>query len=950
MLLTRFPHKRIQTFAIPLLTLISITSIAHAASANKPWLDAAPTTRITGPVDDSKTITISGSRHPHAIASNDQGAVDSKLRMDRMILLLQPDAQQRAALDALISAQHDPTSPTHHQWLTPAEYAQHFGASASDVRSVTNWLERHGFTVDEVPMGSRTIVFSGTAGQVHEAFSTEIHNYLHRGEHHIANASEVKIPQALSGLVGGVVSLHDFHSHPLHLNSPITPSYTAGSAHYMAPADYHTIYNLKALDTQSINGAGRSIAVLGRSNVSLSDYTTFRNTFGLKGFSYAQIAAGPSPGYVSGDEMESDLDIEWAAAVATGVTIKFVTSASTSTTDGVVLAAQYAVNNNTADIISVSYAQCENTMGTAGLNFFDSLWQQAASQGISVVVGSGDAGAAGCDQPTANTATSGQAVNGWCSSSYSTCVGGTQFADTANPSAYWSAGNDTTYGSALSYIPEVVWNESGLNGGTHLSSTGGGASTFWSKPSWQNVAGVPPDGHRDVPDVSMAAATHDGYLVYSSDNSTRTQSTYAVGGTSAATPAMAGILALASQKAGYRLGNVNPTLYGLAARQAAGGNAYFHLITSGNNSVPGQTGFSASTATPSYNQATGLGSIDGGVLVTHWTDLLPTTATTLTTSAGSVTAGQSLTFTATVSGSSLTGTVQFTDNGANLGSPMTLNNGSAAYTSTTLPAGNHNITAIYSGDPAHQASTSAAVAEIVQAVSSTTISSSTTSLQAGQSLTLTATVSGSSPTGTVQFKDGTNNLGVPVTLNGATATLSTNGLRTAGQHSVTATYSGDSINTAGTSASAATITVTPAGTSTSLSVSPSSPAPNQAVTLTANVSGVSPTGNVNFTDNGANLGTKPLVNGVATLTTPSLVNGTHNLAAAYVGDANNQGSNSQTVVASVGAVGGDADAPTMPQWAAIMMGVLLWLLTVWKQQGRVDLPQGREDSGPRLAI
>lgn len=283
-------------------------------------------------------------------------------------------------------------------------------------------------------------------------------------------------------------------------------------------------------------------------------------------------------------------------------------------------------------------------------------------------------------------------------------------------------------------------------------------------------------------------------------------------------------------------------------------------------------------------------------------------------------------------------------------SEMIISVNSPAYTSTTLPAGNHNITAIYSGDPAHQASTSAAVAEIVQAVSSTTISSSTTSLQAGQSLTLTATVSGSSPTGTVQFKDGTNNLGVPVTLNGATATLSTNGLRTAGQHSVTATYSGDSINTAGTSTSAATITVTPAGTSTSLSVSPSSPAPNQAVTLTANVSGVSPTGNVNFTDNGANLGTKPLVNGVATLTTPSLVNGTHNLAAAYVGDANNQGSNSQTVVASVGAVGGDADAPTMPQWAAIMMGVLLWLLTVWKQQGRVDLPQGREDSGPRLAI
>jgi subtilase family serine protease len=839
----------------------------------------------------------------------------------------------------------------HRKWLTPQEYAQRFGVSAQDQQTVTQWLTQHGFTIDEIPAGGRSIVFSGTARQIRDTFGTEIHRYLRHGVSHVANASDIKIPKALEDVVAGVVSLSDFHSRPLSVRLDPVPAFTSGSAHYLAPADFHTIYDLKGLDTQGLTGSGHSIAVLGRSNISFSDYTTFRNTFGLKGTSFSTVSAGTQPGYVTKDELESDLDLEWAGAVASGATIKFVTAASTSSADGVVLAAQYAVNNNVADVISLSYGLCESAMGQSAVNYFDALWQQAASQGISVVVASGDSGTADCDLPTASSASAGQAINGMCSSAYATCVGGTQFADTASPSTYWNSSNGTSYVSALSYIPEMVWNESGLNGGTGLTATGGGASIFWSKPSWQNVAGVPADGQRDVPDVAMAAAGHDGYLVYSSDNATRTQTLYPVAGTSAAAPAVAGILALVNQKTGYRLGNANPTLYGLAARQASGGGTpYFHLITSGNNSVPGQTGFSASESTPNYNQATGLGSIDAGVLVSHWTDLLPPTMTTLSTSNAKVTTGASVTFTATVTGAT-SGNVQFADNGSNLGAAVALSNGVASYTSSALAAGVHSVTATFVGDPFHQPSQSSALSETVQAITSTAVSASATSLAAGQGITLTATVSGSTPSGSVQFKDGSANLGAAVSLSGTTATLSTNGLRTAGTHSITAVYSGDTINTS-SSASAVSVSVTPAATGVSLSASPSSAAPNQAVTLTATVNGVSPTGNVNFTDNGANLGSQALSNGIAALTISTLSSGSHNLVATYVGDTNNQGSTSTTVVENIVAADTNADSPTLPQWASIMGGILLLFQAAWKQRRRTEGHQtlSRKNPGQTLAI
>jgi subtilase family serine protease len=184
------------------------------------------------------------------------------------------------------------------------------------------------------------------------------------------------------------------------------------------------------------------------------------------------------------------------------------------------------------------------------------LWQQAAAQGITVFVSSGDSGAAGCDSASSSRASHGLAVNGLCSTPYSVCVGGTKFND-VNPSLYWSPKNASgTQSSALSYMPEVAWNESGPGAG--LWSSGGGASGIYGKPSWQSGTGIPADSRRDVPDVSFAAAAHDGYLIYQDGG------VYVVGGTSAATPAFAGVMALIVQSNSARQGNANTFFYPLA--------------------------------------------------------------------------------------------------------------------------------------------------------------------------------------------------------------------------------------------------------------------------------------------------------------------------------------------------------------------------------------------------
>jgi subtilase family serine protease len=612
----------------PCLSLAGALALAAAAScalAQTPAQRAA-NARVVQAIDATEAVTLNGNVHPLARPEFDAGLVNAGTRMDRMLLLLRPSAAQQAELDALLDAQQNPASPLFHRWLTPTEYGARFGAGAKDLAQITAWLQAHGFTVDEIPAGSQLVVFSGTVGQVSDAFHVQMHRYRVDGITHIANSEDPQIPEALAGVVGGLVSLHSFrrtsqiaNRRPLGTGQAAAPLYSAGSTHYLFPADFASIYDLNPLLSAGTAGAGVSIAIAGRSNINLSDVVSFRSISALAANAPSVIVAGTDPGLVANDQDESTLDVEWAGAAA--------------------------------PVMSVSYGSCEQSMGSAELAFYNSLWQQAASEGMSVFVASGDAGAAGCS--TASSARgSGTGVNGLCSSPYSTCVGGTEFNEGSSSAQYWSSTNSSGYESALGYIPEEVWNESASNGGSGLWASGGGASRVYTQPAWQaSVTGASAsNGMRAVPDVSLSAADHDGYFVYQNG------SNYIFSGTSASAPAFAGIMALVVEKmGGTGQGNANARLYSLVNAESNP----FHSTLSGNNSVPGVAGFWANGA--AYNLSTGLGSVDAATLAASWNPVSaepPTLSLAASSTLVTVNAGSSATIGFTVvTGGSFTGGV-----------------------------------------------------------------------------------------------------------------------------------------------------------------------------------------------------------------------------------------------------------------------------------------------------
>src|ERR1035441_6705650 len=557
-------------------------------------LQAQVRARITERPDNSVVVRLNHTTHPAVGEARDLGRVAPNLAMERILLQLQSTPEQESALEQLLAEQQDMSSPRYHAWLTPDEFGDQFGVARQDLDVVTAWLASAGFQVTEVARGRRTVEFSGAAGDVERAFHTEIHNYDLNGERHIANSTDISIPEALAPVVAGVASLHNFQARPLHhivraaqgtrggpSEAPVPQADLGNGAHGIAPYDFAAIYDVSSLWSANYDGAGQSIAVLGESNIKLSDVANFRAMFGLPANQPQIIVNGRDPGDVGGGlETEADLDVEWAGAVAKGATIKYVVSASTMASDGITLSAQYAVGNNVASVITVSFGLCEAWAGIYN-PIYNALWQQAAAQGISVFVAAGDSGSAGCDTPSLTTpAKYGFGVNGLGSSPYNVAVGGTQFNDNASPSTYWNSSNSGNLASAKGYIPEVVWNESSYTGAgaaiNNLYAGGGGSSNQWPRPAWQTGAGVTAGTSRLVPDVSLTAAGHDGHLIQPAGG------LYLVGGTSASTPSFAGIMAILNQYTGTRNGNPNAKLYSLAASAPAA----YHDITAGGHAGP----------------------------------------------------------------------------------------------------------------------------------------------------------------------------------------------------------------------------------------------------------------------------------------------------------------------------------------------------------------------------
>lgn len=630
--------------------------------------------RIMYAVDSAWTAPVRGTAHPLARPQFDQGRVSPEQQLTGVALTFRLSASQQADLQELLREQQDRSSPNYHRWLTPEQYSARFGMTSNDLAKVTSWLQSQGLTVNGITRSRNEISFSGSVGQVEYALRTELHRYLINGEQHMANASDVSLPEAFAGEVLGVRGLSDFHPKPRFRRAAARFTSNISGNHFVIPADFATLYGLPS----NVDGTGQTIAVVGQTLLnasnSTSDIDAFRSAAGLPAtsstnFKLIQVPGTGTATACTGDQTESDLDLEWSEGVAKNATIKFVYAGNgsgtncTNRTSDVFDALQYSITNNVAPIISISYGNCEANLGNSFVLTVQQWAQQANAQGQTISGPAGDEGAADCD--TGTSATQGFAVDVPAAIPEVTGVGGSEFTGDAAATVSAGCGLATTEwaqscvttsstGTALQYIPEKTWNDPPGAGATSLSAGGGGASTIFSKPSWQSGTGVPGDGKRDVPDIALNASNaHDSYLICSQDfftgtagvtscaNGFRSSSSNtsnnnlldAVGGTSAGAPTFAGILALINQAAGSNgLGNVNPMLYGLAGNATTYATA-FHDITSGNNNVPctagttncpaGTTSFGFS-AGAGYDQVTGLGSLDVANLISAWTAVTPT--------------------------------------------------------------------------------------------------------------------------------------------------------------------------------------------------------------------------------------------------------------------------------------------------------------------------------------
>ncbi len=852
------PLRSLVLCVIPSALLIATAAMSQTS---------APVARIVNPIDESQLTTIKGTVHPLANARNDRGAAPDSLQLDRMHLVLTRSASQEAALRQLINQMHTPSAASYHEWLTPDQFGKQFGPSDEDITAVETWLAGHGLSVAKVNPGKQTIEFSGNVAQLRSAFHTQIHKYEVNGETHYANANNPQIPAALAPVVGGFVSLNNFrlknNNHYLGkaTYNPKTdkaqPQWTIGPGgppqyetenFVLAPQDFYVQYDLNPLYTAGTSGTGQTIAIVNDSNINVDLANQFRSLFGLSVNPPQVIIDGNDPG-VDGinnpdgpnyDSGEAYIDVEWSGAVAPNATIDLVIAADTALEDGLLLAAERAVYSNVAPVMSVSFGACERNMGIEN-EFLYSLWEQAAAQGITVMVSAGDSGSASCDNGS-EYAEGGQAVNGFASTPFNVAVGGTDFYYTdyaasaatldAQLAGYWNTANtsnSTPAVSILGVIPEQPWNDSqfGLNifsqyatyGTTDIVAGGGGASNCalatydadgdttactggYPKPSWQTAAigmtglNVPSDNVRDLPDVSLFAANgqNDSYYpVCAADGDCQPASSATdgyvqisgYGGTSVASPAFAGIMALVNQKYGVPQGQADFVLYPLAKQFPAA----FHDVTAGSNAVPcdltdgspdcivassantvlldgvteGEIGINSTpeyNAGPLYDLASGLGTVDANVLVNDWNKVtFKTSETSLTAVPAnnapltSIPHGTAVTISGKVTGSGTpSGNVALMTNSTEQGqqgqglpalvtngylnggqSTFTLqSDGSYSGTISTLPGGSYDIWTQYSGDGTYGMSSSTPPIPITVVQEASTINFNIFSLGLGE--------------------------------------------------------------------------------------------------------------------------------------------------------------------------------------------------------------------------
>lgn len=774
-----------------------------------------------------------------AVSANDQGAVAPGTPL-HLTFVLSRSPELQASFIKLLADQQDPTSPIYHQWLTPQQAGERYGPTQHDLDALRNWLGTQGFDAVEAGPSRMFINATAPAATVASALATSFHMFSASGKSRISATVDPSIPAAFASVVTSISGLADTDLRPMHhgqamaqgaqlQQNGVQPQYTTGSTHYITPGDFATIFDLKPAYNAGITGAGQRVAIIGRSRVASTDITGFEANTGLAANVPNVIVppTGADPGLTNDDDQfEATLDVQRVIGTAPAIQADLVITSVAG--GGLYRAASYEVETVLDPVMNISFGSCEVNAGASLVSQWDALFSVAASEGISVFVSAGDAGAAGCDEQFSTPpAYQFPSINYLCASSYVTCVGGTEFAEGTN-SSYWSVSNGAGLASAVGYIPEGAWNELSV-GVPSLSyvvaSGGGGASIYVAKPVWQTGIGVPADKARDVPDVSFPSSFHDAYYgcFAAGGGDCATGRFYYYYGTSAASPAMAGVTALLNQKTGGSQGNLNPLLYQLAAANpsafhdvnpAAINGTFCSINTASicNNSTPSANlltgGLAGYAITPGYDQATGLGSLDVANFLTAAAAVAKSTLspTTLTVqgSASTISNTQTVIFTAVLSSKiagTPTGTVLFYADGNALGAPVVIVSGTAV--TAALPfsaAGSYLISAIYSGDGTYASSTAPGYQLTVTGLSSAVaVTISNTTIPVGSAQTVHVSVSSGSGTGTptgvvrVNVSGPAFNTSFTVPLSNGAATTPPVSFSAVGNYIITASYRGDSV-------------------------------------------------------------------------------------------------------------------------------------------------------------
>lgn len=807
----------------------------------------------------------------------DLGIAPANTRLDRVLLLLQPSQARQQALDAFLQAQQTPGNCAYHQWLTPAQFADSFANSTSDVGAISAWLTQQGFVVAPLPASRGWIEFSGTAAQVEQAFGATVHGYSTTAGTRFALTSGISVPAAFVPLICGLVSLDGALSVPaLTIPKPVAAAASAlaaetspGQAEALTPQLVAPLLHLDGLHASGVTGAGQTIAIASRSNIQPGDISAFRSTFGLPDGNISVSVNGADPG-LTADQAEAELAASWAGAAAPGASIAVVPSASTAATDGIDLSLAAIVDQDQARTMVVDFSSCEASLSDAHRAFYAAVYRQASAEGIGAIAAAGDSGAAACHAPGDDApVSSGFAVNGLASTPWDTAVGTVAFA--------------APDGSSFS-----AWSPASAADPAYAG--GGGHSTVFAVPQWQASLPSASSG-RMLPDIALPTGVDSAFsrglaFCFSGSASPSGCTLVRSGGTSAAAAIFGGIAALIAQQDGPQ-GNLAPELYALSSQ-----SGIFDDIQQGATTLPcamgspdcdaaGQIGYAAG---PGYDLATGLGSPNVQKLIAALPAAVGTGAVSVAISvspnSSPVNPSTVLTFTATVTsqtgGATPTGSVTFRDTTANANlnsTPATLTAGQASF-STALPApvGGHNIVAEYSGDSTYEALNSSPLGVTTQlSTTTTTVTPATSTPIPGTAFNVTVAVAvgtppagAANPTGNITLTlDGANPKVLPIGANGQ-ATFSET-VSTSGSHNLQATYAGDTNYQTSTSQ---VVTVNAANNTplVTLSVSPvqTSYNPSTTLTFTAVVTsqdgGATPAGTVTFTDQstGQTLGGGPV--------------------------------------------------------------------------------------------